>query len=140
MQHTFSEEEKNIISLLEYDKNNMTISEHDICLPKKITKYIDSIDDFLKLNVKDIVKNKLDRIRLIVFCEQNELKNIKRTKHYKSFIKENIKISFQMNVKNIIKNTDIDNDNIFEKVLLNLLKSNQDVYNLYKNKYSKLFN
>lgn len=141
MQHTFSDEERNVISTLEYDKyNNMSIYEHEICLPKKITKYIESIDDFLNLSVNDIITNKLDRIRLIVFCQQNELKNIKRTKHYKCFINKNIKISFQIKLKNIVKDIECNNDNIFEKVLLNLLKSNKDVYNLYKNKYSNLLN
>ena len=103
MQHTFSEDERNVIAILQFSSDGqMSTKEVEIILPKKITKYITSLDQFKQLDAKNVKQNELDKVRLIVYCKQNEFKNIKRTKHYKSFIKENIKVSFQTRMDNFL--------------------------------------
>ena len=143
MQHTFSEDERNVIAILQFSSDGqMSTKEVEIILPKKITKYITSLDQFKQLDAKNVKQNELDKVRLIVYCKQNEFKNIKRTKHYKSFIKENIKVSFQTRMDNFLLEKKIMNQqgkNVFTKILKNLLMNDErSVYKLYKNKYHDL--
>lgn len=135
MQHTFQESEKNIVAMLHFNQNKpMKITEIEIRLPKKITKTI-TMEEFLQLDPAKIKIHPSDSYRLIIQCEESKSKHIKKTKHYKSFIKNNIKCIFQTLFTTQHKNF---TNKSFTFLLQHLIKDNHDLQTIFKSCYNKI--
>lgn len=135
MQHTFQESERNVVAMLLFRNNEpMKIEEIEIRLPKKITKTI-TMDTFLNLNPAHIKIHSSDSYRLIIQCEESKSRHIKKTKHYKSFLKHNIKCVFQTQFKNRQNNS---SNHSFTTLLQELIKDNHDLQTIFKTCYNNL--
>lgn len=102
MQHTFAENEKNIIAYLEFKQNKIfSRCELPLEISKKITKYVE-LKDMKLINSESIEKKfkKEDKIRYIITGDKTKLSNFKKTKQCKQLLScENIKLVFQPKLK-----------------------------------------
>jgi DNA repair exonuclease SbcCD nuclease subunit len=100
MQHTFTENEKNIVSILQFDhKDDFKFREIDLKLRKKVTKIIDIKD------VKNIIipiNEVNDEYKIILSCDNlKQFKNFKRSKLYEKLSNNNVKISYKPKLKSL---------------------------------------
>ena len=124
MQHAFGESEKNIIASLEFknDTNNYNLEEVDLKLPRKKIVYMKTED----LESYTIPKTK-DKIKITISGNYQEFKTLKKTKKYKTLIKEGVKVVFkpkkiETNEKQEEKMVD------FKKILNDLVEKENNKY------------
>jgi DNA repair exonuclease SbcCD nuclease subunit len=126
LQHAFGESNSNVISFLTFDntKKSYLLQETDLDLPRKRIIYmeVESFEDYVHKSTKDTIK-----ITLSGGYEQ--FKALKKTKKYRNFIKESIKIIFKVKK--------IESDELIEKTTSETSFSNilKDIIYLNKNKY-----
>ena len=90
MQHAFGESEKNIIACLIFDGIGYKKEEIDLHLPRKKIMYMD-VEDLDDYKVPDTE----DKIKVTLSGSYEQFKALKKTKKYKSLLKEGIKVVFK---------------------------------------------
>jgi DNA repair exonuclease SbcCD nuclease subunit len=128
MQHSFGENNKKYVVLCECNNDNINLYNIKLDLPtKKIISM--SLDD-----IKTIKRKDNEQIRVNLKGSLAEFKQFKKSKDYKKWVKDGIKIVHKPDLIEFdkkTKNTDIQQKD-FNNILYDLVYKNDDLLEIYK--------
>lgn len=137
MQHSFGETGKNIISYVEFnrDNHNYFLEEIDLKLPRKKIVYVKAVD---AVSIEVPVMKDGDKVRMTVSGNQDDFKAFKKSNKYKKLVDSGVKVVFKPTKSDIVLTHSEHDVTDFHEILRGLVEKTDLVH--VKSVYENIIN